>query len=73
MKSLGKKDYRDAIASGIIYPILFALTIVFLCMRGLSNLKDIYIVNISVDLFGMLMGYVLYICCLLDVRKSGTT
>jgi len=72
MKSLGKKDYRDAIASGIIYPILFALTIVFLCMRGLSNLKDIYIVNISVDLFGMLMGYVLYICCLLDVRKSGT-
>ena len=71
MSSFGKKDYRDAILSGTIYPILFALTIVFLCMRGMSDLKDIYIVNVSVDLFGMLMGYVLYICCLFDVRKNG--
>ena len=65
-----KKQIRSAVLSMIVYPILFALCITFVCFRGLSGLKDTYIINISVDLFGMVMGYVLYICCLFDVEKT---
>ena len=70
MEFMTKKQIRNAVASMIVYPILFALCIVFVFLRGLSNLQDTYIINISMDLFGMMMGYVLYICCLFDVEKS---
>ena len=70
MEFMTKKQIRNAVASMIVYPILFALCIVFVFLRGLGNLQDTYIINISMDLFGMLMGYVLYICCLIDMEKS---
>ena len=73
MEFMTKKQLRSAIISMIVYPILFALCIVFICLRGLDGLVDTYIINISVDLFGMLMGYVLYICCLFDVEKSDSS
>ena len=30
-----------------------------------------YIFNEGVDLLGMLFGYVLFVCCLIDVQKTG--
>ena len=70
MEFMTKKQLRDAIISMIIYPILFALCILFIFLHGLKGLEDSYIINISMDLFGMMMGYVLYICCLFDVEKT---
>lgn len=70
MEFMTKKQYRGAIASMINFPILFIIGIVLVCLRGINGLEETYIISISVDLFGMLMGYVLYICCLFDVEKS---
>lgn len=72
MDFLSKKQKKEAVFSLAVYPILFALCIVFIFFRGISDLKDTYIINISVDLFGMLMAYVLYVCCLFDAQKNGT-
>ena len=72
MDFLSKKQKKEAVFSLAVYPILFALCIVFIFFRGTADLKDTYIINISVDLFGMLMAYVLYVCCLFDAQKNGT-
>ena len=64
------KQSKASIAAMIIYPICFVLVIVLLKYRGLASLQDTYIINISVDMFGMLMGYVLYVCCRFDAEKN---
>ncbi len=48
---------------------LFIFQLVF--YRGIGTLREIYIINIGVDMTGMIMGAVIYICCLIDIQKSG--
>ena len=69
---LTDKKKKQAITVSIIYLALAFLGMFFVSLRGLSNLLPVYIINISVDLFGMLTGYVLFICCLFDVQKTGS-
>ena len=66
------KQIKTAIVTMILYPLAFAIVITLLCYRGLNNLQDTYIINITVDLFGMLMAYVLYVCCRFDAEKTGS-
>ncbi|MBO4863689.1 MAG: serine/threonine-protein phosphatase [Eubacterium sp.] len=47
------------------------LSIVFIFLKGLDNLRPQYILNIGVDMAGMAVGTVLYICCLIDVQRTG--
>ncbi len=72
MEYISKNKKRQAILTSVIYLLLIACGICFVWMRGIANLYPIYLVNIGVDLFGMLMGYVLFICCLIDVQKTGS-
>ena len=66
------KQTKVAIATIIVYPLAFAFVIFLLWYRGLDQLQDTYIINVTVDLFGMLMGYVLYVCCRFDAEKTGS-
>lgn len=54
------------------YLSLIILCIIFLSFKNLRDIKDVYIINISIDLFGMITGFVLLICTLIDVQKTGS-
>ena len=67
-----KKDKLMVQITSIVY-----LSMVFLCaqalwQRGAENIPAIYVLNIGIDLFGMLAGYMLFIACIVDVQKSGS-
>ncbi len=72
MSRVSKNRRVAAINVSIVYFFLVILVGVFVYLRGISNLVEIYLINIGIDVLGMLMGYVLYISCLIDVQKTGT-
>ncbi|MBP5153764.1 MAG: SpoIIE family protein phosphatase [Lachnospiraceae bacterium] len=72
MGSLSQKRIHLAVLVSAVYLILIALGVVFVFLRGLSGLQPVYLLNIGVDLFGLCMGYVLLICCIMDVQKTGS-
>ena len=55
----------------LLYLGLIALSVFFLRLKGITNLNHVYVVNISVDIFGMLVGYVLFNSYFIDVQKTG--
>ena len=71
MNLLSKERKRNAIILLIIYLIFIILSIVVLAIRKPDQLKAEYILNAGVDIFGLVMGCVLFICCLIDVQMSG--
>ena len=72
MDRIGKREKAGIIASSAIYVICIALIVYGMFRSGLSNIPPMYVVNMSIDLFAMLTGFVLFNCCLIDVQKSGT-
>ena len=72
MEFVGKKEKRRAIAAIFAYLFIIVISVVFLLMRGLETLKHIYVINITADLFGMTLGYVVYVCYLIDAQKTGS-
>ncbi|MBE5825449.1 MAG: serine/threonine-protein phosphatase [Butyrivibrio sp.] len=71
MAGITKHRRAEAIIVSAIY-LLFVVVVGFLVyLRGIDNLVDIYLINIGIDVVGMMIGYVLYICCMIDVQKSG--
>ena len=72
MNLLSKRQKRRAIIATVVYFFMILISAQLIYIRGLTNLKPIYILNIGCDMFGMLMGYVLFICCLIDVQKTGS-
>ncbi len=71
MELITKEQKQRAILAAVFYVIFIVTSVQFLFIRGFANLKPVYIFNISGDVFAMLMGYVLFICCLIDVQKTG--
>ena len=72
MDRIGKREKAGIIASSAIYVICIALIVYGMFRSGLSDIPPMYVVNMSIDLFAMLTGFVLFNCCLIDVQKSGT-
>lgn len=72
MEFIGKKEKKQVIIASIIYIALIFLCVQFLFLRGIHNILPIYVFNISFDFFGMVMGYILFVCCIIDVQKTGT-
>ena len=66
---------RVAKISSLFTAITYFIMIVFISLafwfRGPEQIETVYVVNITADIFGMLMGYVLFICCLFDVQRTG--
>ena len=68
---IGKKRSQQAAITGLIYLSLIILSIYLVWDKKLVNLQPSYIINVGVDIFGMLIGYVLFISTLIDVQKTG--
>ena len=61
----GKKVIRIVVAT-VIYMVGIGVCVASLFGRGLDNIIPVYLVNTGVDLFGMIAGYIMYICYLVD-------
>ncbi len=70
MEFLTKKQRARALVISIEYLAIIILGVVLICLRGLDGLKPPYILNLGVDLLGMSMGYVLFVCCNIDVQRA---
>ena len=66
-----KQQTREGFISLGVYTLLIALTIVNIFQRKLTTLEPAYIINITADLFAMILGTVLYICIQFDLEKTG--
>ncbi|MBR1508832.1 MAG: serine/threonine-protein phosphatase [Eubacterium sp.] len=71
MEHLSKKRIIGIAMVLVVFVLIIAISIRILVWRGLENLKPEYILNVGVDVFGMVMGSVLFICCLIDVQRTG--
>ena len=59
-------------AAVVIVDILIILIGIFeLWVRDISTLNPIYLLNISMDLVGMCVGFVILICCYIDYQRIG--
>ena len=72
MNVIGKKEKAGIIIASIVYVICIMLIIYGMYSMGLGKISSMYIVNISIDIFAMLTGFVLFLCCLIDVQKGGS-
>ncbi len=67
---IDRKTTFKVIVTSMLYFFMFASTVYCLLIRGTAMQRS-YIFNEGVDLLGMLFGYVLFVCCLIDVQKTG--
>ncbi len=68
---LSNKRKIQTILTGMVYLLLVIVGIYLVWLKKTDRLYPSYLINISVDLFGMLLGYVLFICSLIDVQRTG--
>ena len=68
---IDKKKRVDVLLTSLTYMGLVILSIFLVWKKGLPNLQDTYIINVGVDIFGMLVGYILFMCALIDIQKTG--
>ena len=71
MEYIDKKHKTLAAAAGVIYLLLIVLCVFFMHRVGPAELPKLYLTNIGIDIFAMLTGYMLFICCAIDVQKNG--
>ena len=69
---MNKNKRLKLIGATFVYLILILVLAQLVFYRGISELKPIYLINIGIDFVGMVMGYTLYVCCLIDLQKTGT-
>ncbi len=50
---------------------MMAVPVIMLILRGPEDLKSVYVINISLDVAGMAIAYILLVCCVIDVKKIG--
>ena len=72
MEYISKRQKRLAICTGIVYVAMIVICIAGLYLRGINNMVPIYACNVSMELVSMAMGCVLFLCCLIDVQKTGS-
>ncbi len=59
------------LAVTVVCVLSVVLTIVAFVLRGPAGLPFAYTINIAVDIFGMVIGYVIAATCIIDVAKTG--
>ena len=67
-----KKSRRLVFITSLLYLLMVALCAHGLWLRGIENMPSIYVLNVGMEIFAMLTGYMLFISCIVDVQKSGT-
>ena len=71
MNSTTPARKRKIIVYSAVYAGLIVLGAVLVALKGLANLRPVYVVNVSVDLFAMLTGYVIFVAYDADAQKTG--
>ncbi len=72
MGYLSKEQMKRVMWVSFFCILMIFLTAQFSFMRGAKNLEPIYLFNIGMDMVSMLMGYVLFVCFVIDVQKNGS-
>ncbi len=72
MEYLDKKGKQASIVTSLVYLGMIAVCGIGVWLRGIDNLPSMFILNIGMELFAMLTGYMLFVSCITDVQKSGT-
>ena len=71
MEYISKRDRNRAIFTGVEFALCIVIIAYFMVRNGLSDMRPAYVINMSADLFAMVTGLILQICCLIDVQKTG--
>ena len=72
MGFLDKKSKQLAIITSFIYLGMVALCAFGVWRHGVENMPGIYVLNVAIEIFSILTGYMLFVSCITDVQKSGT-
>ena len=69
MRKFDKRTKRVFMTAAISYMFLTMFTMVLFDLRDIHTLPVTSVINISVDIFGMITGCVIFVSCLIDVAK----
>ena len=72
MEYLDNKGKQLSIITSLVYLGMVALCAFGIWKHGVENMPGIYVLNVSIEIFAILTGYMLFISCITDVQKSGT-
>ena len=72
MHYINKAQMKRVIRVSLFCILMMFLTAQFTFMRGVANLKPMYVLNIGMDMVSMMMGYMLFVCFVIDVQKNGS-
>ena len=71
MDFLDKKAKQLCIITSFVYLTMVAVVGAGLWLKGTENMPGVYVLNIGIEMFAMLTGYMLFVSCITDVQKSG--
>lgn len=72
MHYISKAQMKRVIRVSFFCILMMFLTAQFTFLRGVANLKPMYVLNIGMDMVSMMMGYMLFVCFVIDVQKNGS-
>ena len=72
MEYLDKKGKQLSIITSFVYLGMVALCALGLWLHGVKNMPGMYVLNVGIEMFAILTGYMLFVSCITDVQKSGT-
>ncbi|MCR5624711.1 MAG: serine/threonine-protein phosphatase, partial [Lachnospiraceae bacterium] len=66
-----EKNKRILIISySVFFLLVLAFEVVFVLMRGMARLERVYLLNVGIDIMGLFIGYVIFVCCIMDEQKA---
>lgn len=66
-----KSNRRVSEIVALVFDVLLIIVAVLLLRaRGVDNIENIRIINIGMDIVGMLAGLVIQVCCYIDVKRG---
>ena len=72
MQYISKAQMKRVMWVSLFCLLMMFLTAQFTFIRGVANLKPMYVLNIGMDMVSMMMGYMLFVCFVIDVQKNGS-
>ena len=71
MQYISNRQRWVMIITSVIYLAMALVCALALKQRGFENMPQTYVMNVGIEIFSILVGYVLFISCTIDVQKSG--
>ena len=71
MKINTKTLRSQAFGTSLVFIAFLFLSVALFVIRGCETLPATIVINITADIAGMVVGYVLFVCCVIDAQKAG--